>query len=225
MWRSPNGGKLWATVYGSQDTSVKSGPPPTLVVLAGGRGQRLGGVPKGLIRLGGQTVVERLLGLARGTAFVSTNHLEWYERLEVPLVADLVPDKGAPGGVVTGLAVAATEWVLVLACDMPRVTAAMLAQLEARAHAGVDVVCFSRDGGLEPLVGLYRRSLCFDWEPRLDGNPSLRELVSSVRYDTVEADEPERLTSINSKEDLRAAEESYRAAELAGTLPPQAPPW
>jgi molybdopterin-guanine dinucleotide biosynthesis protein A len=64
-------------------------------------------------------------------------------------------------------------------------------------------VCFTRGGSLEPLVGVYRRALCFDWAPRLDGNPSLRELVSSVRLDTIEADEPARLLSLNSRDDLR----------------------
>lgn len=209
-------------MYGSHDASVKS----TLVVLAGGRGIRLGGLAKGLIRLtNGETVVERLLRLTTGPAFVSTNHPEWYERLDVPLIADLVPDKGAPGGVVTGLAVAATDWVTIVACDMPFVTPEMLSMLHARRHAGVDVVCFTRAGGLEPLVGLYRRALCFDWAPRLEGNPSLRELVSSVRLDTIEASEPDRLISLNSPDDYRRAAESFRDSGVAGTLPPQAPTW
>lgn len=202
--------------------SVKS----TLVVLAGGRGTRLGGLAKGLIRLrNGETVVEHLLGLAEGPAFVSTNHPEWYERLDVPLIADLIPDKGAPGGLVTGLAVASTEWVTIVACDMPFVTKAMLAQLHARTHAGTDVVCFTREGRLEPLVGVYRRALCFDWEPRLEGNPSLRELASSVRLDTLEAEEPARLISLNSPDDFRRAAESFSDSGVAGTLPPQAPTW
>lgn len=207
-------------MYGSLPTSVKPGGPPSLVVLAGGRGRRLGGVPKGLIRLeNGETVVERLLGLARGPAFVSANHPEWYERLDVPVVGDVVPDKGAPGGLVTGLAVAPTEWVFVVACDMPFITAELLEVLWQRRHAGLDALCFTREGRLEPLLGLYRRALCFDWAPRLDGNPSLRELLTSVRLDTVEAPEPARLISLNSPEDLREAVESFRSAGVTGTVP------
>lgn len=209
-------------MYQSRDTSLKS----TLVVLAGGRGIRLGGLAKGLIRLtNGETVVERLLRLTEGLALVSTNHPEWYERLEVPLVADLIPDKGAPGGVVTGLAVSPTEWVTIVACDMPFVTAQMLATLHERKHAGADVICFTRDGQLEPLVGVYRRELCFDWAPRLEGNPSLRELAGSVRLDTIEVEEPARLISLNSPDDFRRAAESFRQSGVAGTLPLQAPPW
>lgn len=213
-------------MYEGHHTSVKSGGGPTLVVLAGGRGTRLGGVAKGLIRLrNGETVVERLLGLTSGLAFVSTNHPEWYERLEVPLIADVVPDKGAPGGLVTGLAVAPTEWVTIVACDMPFVTRAMIDRLHERTHGGADVVCFTRQGELEPLVGVYRRSLCFDWEPRLEGNPSVKELASSVRLDTLEAEEPTRLISLNSPDDFRRAAESFSESGVAGTLPLQAPPW
>lgn len=169
--------------------------------------------------------METLLRLSRGLALVSTNHPEWYERLEVPLIADLVPDKGAPGGVVTGLAVSPTDWVTIVACDMPFVTEGMLRTLHARRHAGVDAVCFTRGGQLEPLVGVYRRALCFDWAPRLDGNPSLRELVSSVRLETVEAAEPARLISLNCPNDFRDAAESFRDSGVTGTLPPQVPPW
>jgi molybdopterin-guanine dinucleotide biosynthesis protein A len=164
-------------------------------------------------------VVEHLLSLARGPAFVIANVCEWYERLDVPVVADLVPDKGAPGGVVTGLAIAPTEWVLVLAGDMPFVTREMLDELERHRHASADAVCFSREGRLEPLVGLYRRELCFDWAPRLDGNPSLRELVGSVRVEVVESQQPHRLSSLNSPDDLRNMAESFSASGDAATLP------
>lgn len=211
-------------VYGTPPSSVKSPPLTTLVVLAGGRGRRLGGVPKGLIRLGnGETIVERLLRLARGPAILSANHPEWYERLDVPVVGDLVPDKGAPGGVVTGLAMAGTEWVFVVACDMPFVSRELLESLERRVHAGVDALCFTREGQLEPLCGLYRRALVHDWAPRLDGNPSLRALITSSRYETLEASEPERLISLNSPEDLEKAAESFRSSGVAGTVP--ALPW
>ncbi len=211
-------------MYEGNDTSVKPGGQPTLVVLAGGRGRRLGGVAKGLIRLGnGETVVERLLSLTSGPALVSTNDPQAYERLDVPLVADLVADKGAPGGVVTGLAVAATEWVIVVACDMPFVTRAMLEQLLERRHAGVDALCFTREGRLEPLVAVYRRALWYDWAPRLDGNPSMRELVESSRLETLEATEPHRLISLNSPKDLVLAAESFSSSEGSVTLP--ATPW
>lgn len=221
VYRRQIGEKLCTAVYGSPDRSVKSLGHPALFVLAGGRGSRLGGLPKGLIRLEeGETVLDRLLRLSSGLAFVGTNNPEWYERFDVPLVGDIVRNKGAPGGVVTGLAVAPTEWVAIVACDMPFVTIEMLELLCARRRAGIDAVCFSRGGELEPLVGVYRRALCFDWAPRLGGDPSLRELLSSVRVDVVEAAEPARLASLNWPADLRNAAECFRSTAVAGTVIP-----
>ncbi|MGV3625066.1 MAG: molybdenum cofactor guanylyltransferase [Archangium sp.] len=202
------------------------GAAPTLVVLAGGQGSRLGGLPKGLLRLpDGVTVIEHLLELTDGPAFVSTNHPEWYERLDVPLVADLQPDRGAPGGVVTALAMATTEWVTIVACDMPFVTREMLETLWQHRHPGADAVCFTRGDQLEPLVGLYRRSLVYDWEPRLDGCPSMRALAESVRLDTINWHEPERLMSLNSPDDFRTAVESFSLSRGLVTLPLQVAQW
>lgn len=190
-------------MYGKRGFPVKGGW--TLAVLAGGRGRRLGGVPKGLVRLpSGQTVVEHLLELTDGPRIVSTNDPQAYERLDVPLVADVVADRGAPGGVVTALAMATTEWVVIVACDMPLVTREMIDELLAHRHAHVDAVCFSRGGELEPLLGCFRRELCHDWAPRLEGHPSMRELINGVRFDVVESAEPHRLMSLNSPADAES---------------------
>lgn len=199
-------------MYGKRGFPVKGW---TLVVLAGGRARRLGGIPKGLLRLPtGETVVEHLLELSEGPRFVSTNDPEAYERLDVPLVADVMAERGAPGGVVTALAMATTEWVVVVACDMPLVTREMIDVLLAHRHQGIDAVCFSRDGELEPLLGCFRRELCHDWEARLEGHPSMRELISGVRFDVVESAEPHRLMSLNSPADA----ESFWSEGASGTV-------
>lgn len=212
---------MWVTVYGSRDTSVKTA---TRVVLAGGRGRRLGGVPKGLIRLpSGETLIERLLGLCSGFPhFISTNDPQAYEWLDEALVADLYPDRGAPGGVVTALACAATEWVTVLACDMPFLDGALLDGLEAARNPDIDAVCFARDGHLEPLVACYRRSLVFDWAPRLEGNPSLHALLESCRLRVLTPTDPRVLSSLNAPVDLT---ESFRSFGGSGTLAAKSHAW
>ncbi|MFZ5441526.1 MAG: molybdenum cofactor guanylyltransferase [Myxococcota bacterium] len=204
--------------------SVKPGVPPTLVVIAGGRGRRLGGVPKGLIQLeSGLTIVEHLLSLGEGPRFINTNDPEAYERFGVPLIGDLVPEKGAPGGVVTALAIAPSEWVFVVACDMPLVTREDLALLAAARRPGADTICFTREGRLEPLVGLYRQALWQDWAPRLEGNPSLRSLLESTHLETIESPQPHHLISLNSLDDVREAAESFRRSGASATF--QGSPW
>jgi len=189
---------------------------PTLAVLAG---------LDGLHRLAnGLTVAQQLLSLAEGPAFISTNCPEWFERFDVPLVADVVSNRGSAGGVVTALAFATTEWVQVVSCQLPFVTKAVLKQLWAHRHANTDAICLSVGGKIEPLVGLYRRELVYDWEPRLDGAPALISLVESCRVDEVRWS-GEELRRLNSSRGLRSADESFSNAWSVGTVPSQVAPW
>jgi molybdopterin-guanine dinucleotide biosynthesis protein A len=176
-------------------------------------------VPKGLIRFEGVPLVERLRRLAWGPVLVSTNQPELYEWLDVPLVGDAFGARGAPGGVVTSLFAAPTDWVLVVGCDMPFLTRELLSLLVDRARPSIDVVAFERAGEVEPLAALYRRELAADWAPRLEGNPSLRALIDSVRWETVTPTEPWRLSSLNSPQDF----ETFRRLAASGTV--ASPPW
>lgn len=190
---------------------VKEGSALTFVVQAGGKGSRLGGVAKGLIRLGGERIVDRLLALgAEWPRWVVANEPGAYEDLPVPVVADVVPGRGAPGGVVTALAVADTEWVLTVACDMPFVTREAIDALLAAAGPDVDVVCFERGGRLEPLLGLYRRALLDDWAAKLDQQPSLQGLIRSARHRVLTPGDPRVLDSLNTPDELARAGASLR---------------
>jgi molybdenum cofactor guanylyltransferase len=207
-------------VYGSHDTSVKGGPPPTVAIIAGGNGTRLGFRHKGLIPAAEGTLIEQLLAEApAGPRWVVTNSAEAYAFLDVPLVADVVPGQGAPGGVVTALWVAQTEWVVIAACDMPNVRSSeFLRLLEARAD-DVDVVCFARSAAasrveagraepaFEPLLGVYRASLGRRWLPMLltpGRAPPLRALVEASRLKTLEVFDDTVLDSLNTPEQVRA---------------------
>lgn len=159
-------------------------PEVTLAVVAGGQGRRLSGVPKGLLKVEGRTVLERLLELAPSFAetLLVANVPEPYARFGLRTVADVVPDKGAPGGVHAALVGARTAWVLAVACDMPFVApGAVRVLLEARAPE-TEAVCFTVGERVEPLLAVYRTSLAGPWGEALkEGNPSLRQLLSLCR--------------------------------------------
>lgn len=179
----------------------------TLAINAGGKGERLGGVAKGLLRVGGQPVLERLLslrGLARDVLLVANDEVS-YTSYGLPTVPDAVPGKGAPGGVVTALLAAKTPWVLVLACDMPFVTLQAAGALLDQAGEGVDVVVYERGGRLEPLLGVYRASLGPAWRERLAAGPSLQALVASARLRRCTPADERALDSLNTPEDLERA--------------------
>jgi molybdopterin-guanine dinucleotide biosynthesis protein A len=187
-------------------------PDVTLAVVAGGQGRRLSGVPKGLLKVGEGTVLERLLELVPlfEEVLLVANAPEPYARFRLRTVADAVPGKGAPGGVHAALLGARTEWVLAVACDMPFVhPEAVRVLLEARAPE-VDAVCFTVEGRVEPLLAAYRASLASPWGEALrKEDPSLRELLSRSRARLLPEEalravdaELRSLVNVNTPEDL-----------------------
>ena len=187
-------------------------PEVTLAVIAGGRGSRLGGVPKGLLEVEGRTVLERVLalGLPLGGTLLVANVPGPYARFGVRTVGDVVPERGAPGGVHAALDASGTEWVLAVACDMPFVTEAAVRVLLGARGPGVDAVAFTVAGRVEPLLALYRKSLVASWGEALRaGEPSLRVLLSQCHArllpeDALRAVDPglRSVVSVNTPEDL-----------------------
>lgn len=112
----------------------------TGLVLAGGRGSRMGGVDKGLQLLGGQALVwhalERLRPQVGALAINANRHLEDYARLGVPVWPDAQADFPGPlAGMLAGLEGCATEWLVTVPCDTPRFPADLVARLYGAAHA------------------------------------------------------------------------------------------
>jgi len=127
-------------------------------ILAGGRARRLGGVDKAALLLGGSRIIDRQLAILTGVAdevMIVANDASRYAAFQLPVVPDLIPEAGALGGVYTALATARHEHVLLLACDLPFVTRALLDRLVA--EAGEDDAVVPRSSrGLEPLCAIYR---------------------------------------------------------------------
>ena len=75
------------------------------------------------------------------------------------MIPDAVTERGPLGGLYTALLDASHDRVLVLACDLPFVTAALLQRLVAESGTGqeIDAVVPRSARGLEPLCALYFR--------------------------------------------------------------------
>lgn len=127
----------------------------TALVLAGGRATRLGGVDKRELVVDGATIFTRqcaVLAPRVREIIVSTPHAVPGHRT----VIDVVAGAGPLAGIAAGLAAATTPWVLVLAGDMPHVSAALLDRLLEAAVADVDAVGITIGGLPEPLVCVLR---------------------------------------------------------------------
>ena len=96
----------------------------TGLVLAGGRGSRMGNVDKGLQPFRGSTmaqhVIDRLLPQV-GSVMVNANrNLEAWLELAAPVWADETPGFAGPlAGLEAGLRHCVTPWLLAVPCDSP----------------------------------------------------------------------------------------------------------
>src|SRR5215207_8377265 len=96
----------------------------TGLVLAGGRGSRMGGVDKGLQQHAGQPLVAHALmrlGSQVGQIMINANrNLGAYESFGVPVWPDTVPDYAGPlAGFLVGLEHCETPWLVTVPCDSP----------------------------------------------------------------------------------------------------------
>jgi len=99
----------------------------TGLVLAGGRGARMGGIDKGLVKFGEATLVERVIERLRpqvGALMISANrNIDVYRALGHPVLLDaadgLEPFPGPLAGLLAGLRAMATPWLAAVPCDAP----------------------------------------------------------------------------------------------------------
>lgn len=159
----------------------------TGVILSGGRSRRMG-ENKAFLRVEGERLIDRTVRLFRAVfqevIIVTGTPLDYLDQ-QATIVTDILPEKGAFGGIYTGLFFASDEQVFVAACDMPFLNRAFLEYM-IRQTAGYDVVVPAPPDGLQPLHAVYaRRSL-----------PVIRGLLDRDRLQIKELYPSQRLLKI-----------------------------
>ncbi len=135
----------------------------TIVIQAGGTSQRMG-YEKGLASFLGAPLITRVVQRVQPIAdelLITTNRPNHYGFLDLPLIPDLIPGKGALGGLYTALSAAAHPLVAIVACDMPFISAALISAERAwLEQAPFDVAIPRTPAGNEPFHAVYRRETC-----------------------------------------------------------------
>lgn len=135
----------------------------TIVIQAGGESLRMGR-DKALLPFLGRPLIERVIERLASIAdelLVTTNQSQDYRFLGVRLVRDLIPGRGALGGLYTALSTASHPIVGVVACDMPFVNAQLLTLArDLLSSTNSDLVIPQTEKGLEPFHAVYRRQTC-----------------------------------------------------------------
>lgn len=128
-------------------------------ILAGGQSRRMG-TDKSQLRIQYQTFTERiaetLLKITDSVTLVNPHQ----ENSRFSSVADRYPGWGALGGLHAALDACKSEWAIVVACDLPFVTAELFQYLASLRQDPDAVVPLQPDGRPQPLAALYRIEPC-----------------------------------------------------------------
>jgi molybdopterin-guanine dinucleotide biosynthesis protein A len=140
----------------------------TGIVLAGGRGSRMGGVDKGLVPLRGEPMIAHVVARLKpqvGALLINANrNLDAYARLGFPVVSDQFSGFLGPlAGIASGLLTATTPYMVTVPCDSPLLPLDLVARL-ARALADEQAeIAVAHDGErAHPVFLLLRRELDAD---------------------------------------------------------------
>jgi molybdopterin-guanine dinucleotide biosynthesis protein A len=112
----------------------------TGLILAGGRGSRMGSIDKGLVPLAGQPmvqhVIQRLQPQVQRLLINANQNLDTYAAFGAPVWPDALPDFAGPlAGLQTGLMHCETPYLLTAPCDSPFLPADLVQRLASAMQA------------------------------------------------------------------------------------------
>lgn len=159
----------------------------------------------------GRTLTDDLL--------VTTNQVESFQFLNLPLCPDVSPHRGTLVGVHTALIAAKRPFVAVIGCDMPFFSPRLLAyQAQILFETGSDAVVPRSQDGIEPLHGVYRRDTCLI-AIQIAFEKNIHSLIGWLKFlqvveiseDQIHTFDPDSRAFIN----LNTPEEYHQAEALA----------
>ena len=182
----------------------------TAVVLCGGRGRRMGGVAKPLLRLGRQSMLERILERLEpqvGEILLSCNGVtESYKGFGLAIVVDGRSDAGPLAGIETALEACRTPLLFVWPGDAPDPPSNIVATL-APALGDADAAVAQAGGRVQNLCLLVQRRCLGDLARWLDdGGRSVEGWLATRRVRIVSV--PATFPNLNTPEDVRAFNEA-----------------
>lgn len=200
------------------------------LVLAGGRGARVGGAGKAELQLHGQRLVDRVVAATRkaGAARVVVVGPDTAGTKADAVVREDPPFAGPLAGIAAGLkelsGETASKWTMVLACDLQRpvaVATALTKNFEQRDTDGLLLV--DAHGHTQWLAGIYRTAalalVCEGLGEKLINAP-VRRALHQLRLAQVAVDD-ETSSDIDTPQALESARHNERT-RMTQHLPPEA---
>ena len=163
-----------------------SHPKFSAAILAGGKNSRMNGENKALLKLGNSTILEMQLkvlseifddiilvgkGFAKNTGY--------------RIVEDIIPDKGPLSGIHAALSYSKNDFVFVISCDMPFLSADFIKILLREAsECRYDAVVPNHKNGIEPLHAVYRKTIIKNAEEVLSQKDNrIRNMFNGIKIE------------------------------------------
>lgn len=190
----------------ADNTTAVASTDWTLIILAGGRGSRMGGQDKGLLRYHGEAAVCYLAArLASPRVLISANrNQQQYRALGFQVVADQRDNFAGPlAGLEAALVEVSTARAVVVPCDMPSLPAVLPARLLAALQPPVTLAVANDGERLQPLCLGLEVAACLPGLRRYldEGGVSAHGWLSAQQPVTCHFDCPAAFANINSAAD------------------------
>lgn len=187
------------------------------VILAGGKGSRLGGIDKGLVKLNNLTLVQHVINQIQpqvSQIMISANrNLDVYKDFGFPVYEDEINDYAGPlAGILKALQQCKSEWLLAVPADSPFVPINLVERLSKNIRDNKIVI--PHDGKyLQATFSLIHKSLESDLKKFLQqGERKARVWMQQQAHTIVDfSDQTDAFININTEDDLKKAEKHLQS--------------
>ena len=123
----------------------------TAVILAGGRGERMGGMDKGMLILHKKPLVQHVIDAiephVQEILINANRHLDYYSGFGYPVIEDMFPGFAGPlAGILSSMHHIRTPWMLVAPCDVPGIPVDFVERLVEASERSASGIAVAHDG-------------------------------------------------------------------------------
>ena len=188
----------------------------TAVILAGGKGSRLGGQDKGLVLYQNKPFIEHILECIEtqvATVLINANrNADLYSTYGYPVIKDTMLDYQGPlAGFSAAMRVAKTKYIITLPCDGPLISTDLVARLQHCLQANPTKITVADDGQrLQPTYALIPIKYLNNLNQFLSkGGRGIHKWYAQNKNDVIRcdfSDIPTMFTNINTEEQRQQME-------------------
>jgi molybdopterin-guanine dinucleotide biosynthesis protein A len=181
----------------------------TGVILVGGMSRRMG-QDKIFLAIDDTpiiSIIHKKLQSLFDKVLVIGHHRPQFDGLNIRSHSDIIPDRGALGGIYTGLALAETPYIFAVAGDMPFLDRDLMVMIASH-REGNDAVIPRGSSGMEPLFAVYSQACTNPIRENLEtGQLKILRAISDLRIAQPQVSppadgSPDPLINLNTPEDL-----------------------